>query len=106
MSTYLIQPSSRTDFITSDGEELTQLPYPFHVNADGDVLNLPGYKRVLGFAKDLSKEQVDIWFPDSVRDIQKIVGTYIVTEDNYGDLAVHLTAVQNVRELGDVNANG
>lgn len=99
MSTYVIQPATKIDGLTSDGEEMTQKPYPFVVEEDGSITNLHGYKRLVGFAKDLAVEQVDLYWELARRDITGALGMYVVTEDDKGTYAVHLTAVETVEKL-------
>lgn len=98
MSTYIVQPSPKTDQICEDGTELTQLPYPFHVTEDGEVINLATIERIVGFAKDLAVSQVDLWWRDAIKDPQQAVGMYVVTEDRTHVMAVHLTAVMRVEQ--------
>lgn len=95
-----LQPAPRTDHITADGTELTQLPYPFHVAADGTVQRQDFWhgnpKSVVGFAHDPSVQRVDLWWDDAVKDPQQAVGKYVVTRDDKGGMAVHVIAIESV----------
>lgn len=95
-----LQPSDRTDYITEDGTELTQRPYPFVVLDNGDVLNgeAVNTKRAVGFTNDLAREQIDLWWRDAVKDPQRVVGKYLVTQDARGTYAVHNCAIMTVTE--------
>lgn len=96
-----LQPSALTDHITDDGVELTQLPYPFHVDADGLVGRQDFWKgdpyRVIGFVADLARQEVDLWW-EAVADgdEQRAVGMYLITQNQLGDMATHLTAIESV----------
>ena len=92
-----IQPAPRIDNVI-DGHELTQLPYPLHVRShDGKVLD-NWAERVVGFARDLSRQQIDVWWAEAVRDMDpsEVVGLYIVIQNSDGGYAVLDTAVQKV----------
>lgn len=100
MKIITLQPSPRTDFLTDDGTELTRKPYPFHVRENGAIEGQDFWQgrplRVLGFAERLDREQVDLWWGDAVRDPQRAVGMYVITQDIVGGIAMHLTAIEKV----------
>lgn len=104
MTRYIsLQPAPKTDHITADGAELTQLPYPFHVNAETGKIDqqwiFEGWE-VVGFQRDLAIQQVDLWWDDYVQgDPQAAVGMYVVTRDGEGGMSSHMTAVQSVQVL-------
>ena len=95
-----LQPSARVDHITADGQELTQLPYPFHVRPDGEVGRQDFWHgeplRVLGFQDRVDVQRIDLWWRDAAADPQRAVGKYIVTQDADGSMATHQLAVQSV----------
>ena len=101
-----LQPSAYTDQLTDDGTELTKLPYPFHVDAEtGNVERQDLWqgkpRRVIGLQHDISKRQVDLWWDKAVNDPQQVVGMYIITQDDDGSIATHLSAVANVVVLDE-----
>jgi hypothetical protein len=95
-----LQPAPRTDHITADGHELTQLPYPLHVlTFNGRVLD-DWADCVVGFARDLAKQQVDLWWEDYVKgEPEDAVGMYVVirTKGQYSALS---TAIMKVEVSG------
>jgi hypothetical protein len=101
-----VQPSSYTDYITSDGQALSRKPYPFHVRADrsGEILRQDIWRgspvRAVGFVGDPSRHEVDLfWLQRSfLADPQQAVGMYLVTQDSDGKMAVHITAVEKIEE--------
>lgn len=100
MTTITLQPSPRVDNIV-DGIEMTQLPYPFHVDADtGDVGRQDFWRgdpaRVVGFQKDLAVQRIDLWWRDAVKNPEQVVGMYVVTAGTSG-LGVHVLAIAEVR---------
>jgi hypothetical protein len=78
---YKVQPSNRVDFITEEGDELTQLPYPFFIDAEGRVLNHEMMKAsvALGFQKRLDVHRIDLRWKDAIVDPSKVVNMYLVT---------------------------
>jgi hypothetical protein len=85
-----LQPSAKIDGLTADGQEMTQLPYPFYVKEDGSLFDPTGFwkghvDRVVGFQRDSAKQQVDLWWDHAVKDPQKAVGMYLVTSGNARD---------------------
>lgn len=99
-----LQPEPFTDQITEDGHELTKLPYPFAADETGAVHNQSLWQghvtRVIGFQKDLAKQQIDLWWRDVVKDPQQAVGMYLVTADQHGVWGSHQTAIGSVEVLG------
>lgn len=99
-----LQPSAHTDQITTDGQELTRLPYPFHVAEDGSIGRQDFWAgeplEVIGFQKDLAVEQIDLWWSDCLEDPQAAVGMYVVTRDKNGGMATHVQAIQSVTVSG------
>lgn len=104
MAVIKLQPSSFTDQIV-DGHELTKLPYPFYVEEDGSVQRQEFWKgdpyRVIGFQKDLARHEIDLLWQDATKDPQQVVGMYVVTADEKGDMGVHVSAISNVDVLKD-----
>lgn len=100
-----LQPAAHTDQITADGQELTKLPYPFHVNAATGAIDrqsvFVGWE-VVGFQRDVARQEINLWWDDYVAsDPQRAVGMYVVTRDGQGQMSTHLTAVDKV-EVVDV----
>lgn len=95
-----IQPSAHTDHITEDGTELTKLPYPFHCTEDGMVMRQDFWDghplRIVGFAKDLNKHQVDLWWREAWAEPDKAVGMYVVSQNADGSMYSHVHAVEEV----------
>lgn len=92
-----LQPAPRIDNIVG-GHELTQLPYPLHVRCfDGKVLE-PWAKRVIGFTRDLARQEVDVYWTDAVTnmDPSDVVGMYVVIQNPGGGYATLDTAVRDV----------
>lgn len=104
---FKIQNAPRVDHITTDGTELTQMPFPFFVGRDGKIGRQDVWNgsplRVVGFQRDLSVQQIDLWWKAAVEDPSRAVGMYLVTADSRGEFSGHLTAVDSV-ELVDVPA--
>ena len=103
---FKIQTSSYTDQMTSDGAQLTKLPYPFIVHESG-LIEYPKSSlvhRVVGFQKDLAKNAVDLSWRELMRDSSPVIGMYLVTankpdkgkDDTWG---VHDTAIVGFEEL-------
>lgn len=96
-----IQPSEFTDQVSADGHQQTKLPYPFYVNASDGTVNLQEFWkgdpfRVVGFQRDLARQEIDLRWDDAVKDPQQAIGMYLVTADSKGAFGVHTTAVQSV----------
>lgn len=96
-----LQPAAGTDQITEDGTELQQLPYPFHVFAEDGSIDRQDFwmgdpLRVIGFAEKLDRRQIDLRWRDAARNPQRAVGMYVVTQDQSGGMAVHLSAIAKV----------
>jgi hypothetical protein len=100
MAIYRIQPSAFTDQITSDGHQLTKLPYPFYADASGAVQRQDIWNgkvtRVIGFQRDLARSAIDLRWADAVKNPAEAVGMYLVTSDKAGDWGTHHTAVQTM----------
>lgn len=99
-----VQPASRIDGLTADGQELTQLPYPLFVDGDGAVGRQEFWNgrilRVVGFQRDLAVQQVDLWWTSAWADPQQAVGMYIVATDRDGGMFNLDTAVESITEEG------
>lgn len=100
-----VQPSAFTDGLTEDGTEMTRLPYPFHVTADGSILRQDFWhgdpKRVVGFAKRLDVHQVDLWWTQAWKSPQEAVGMYLVTQNADGSMHSHRTAIESMEVHDD-----
>jgi hypothetical protein len=100
MKIITLQPSPRTDHITEDGTELTQLPYPFHVTETGDVLRQDFWQGdpavVIGFQDRVDVQQVDLWWQDVVDDPQRAIGKYAITMDTVGNYSTRVIAIASV----------
>lgn len=100
-----IQPAARIDNITADGHVGRQLPYPFYVTDDGAIGNQDFWQgtvsRVIGFADDLARQTIDLWWRDAVDNPAKIVGKYLVTSDSAGNWAVHDTAIESAYDFNE-----
>lgn len=99
-----VQPASRIDNLTDDGQEMTQQPYPLFVGEDGavgrqDFWNGRVY-RVVGFQRDLAVQQVDLWWRDAYAGPERAVGMYVVAVDKDGGMFNLDTAVESITELG------
>jgi hypothetical protein len=103
-----VQPSAFTDNLWSsdrEGEmpiEGTKLPYPFDARADnGHILNQALWSghpfRIVGFND--TPEPGKIWkhFQEIVEDPDQVLNKYVVTQDTGGGMAVHTTAIQEVK---------
>lgn len=99
-----LRPSEIVDHITTDGQELTKLPYPFYVSEDGSVGNQEFWRgdpaAVIGFQRDLARHEIDVWWDTVVEDPQQAVGLYAVTRDNRGGMGVHTIAISSAEEVG------
>jgi hypothetical protein len=97
-----LQFASHTDHVTDEGMEFTKRPYPFHVQADGTILRQELWRgdplRVVGFAKDLAVERIDLDWGEARADHTRTHGMYVVTQNDKGGLSVHLGAVQSTLE--------
>jgi hypothetical protein len=98
---FCIQTSEYADQITPDGTELTKLPYPFYVDEGGNVGRQDFWQgtpeRVIGFARDLSVQEISLWWPTVVQDPAPAVGMYLVTQDADGSVGAHPTAVSSIK---------
>lgn len=95
-----LQPSAITDQITDDGTELQQLPYPFHVDENGNVLRQDFWRgdpaAVIGFQDRVDVQRVNLWWKQVVADPQRAVGKYAVTVDSDGGMATRVVAIASV----------
>lgn len=96
-----LQPSPVVDHITDDGTELTQLPYPYHVEPDGHVQGQDFWqgspKWIIGFTGDPGRQAVDMWWDDYIKgDPQRAVGMYLVSRDLIGGVWGHQVAIYQV----------
>lgn len=102
MTIITLQPAPIVDYITPDGSELMKLPYPFHVDTDGSIGRQDfwnGYPlRVLGFVADPNRMQIDLYWEEIVKNPQRAVGMYVVTEDADRVFSTHVVAIASVRE--------
>lgn len=99
---YRLQPSPRTDHITADGHELTQLPYPYFATEDGTLTSIHtemGSEGIIGFQDDLAVQHVDLWWDEVIEDPQCAVGKYVVTREHDGGMATHQIAIASVEVL-------
>lgn len=98
-----LQPAAHVDQITDDGDELTRLPYPFHVNVHGEIQRQDFWKgnpeRVIGFVSDLYRQEVDLDWDEVFRDPQRAVGQYVITQDKSGTWATHTLAIWKAEAL-------
>lgn len=98
-----LQPAAHVDQITDDGTELTKLPYPFHVNAAGEIQRQEFWngnpERVIGFVSDLHRQEVDLDWDVVFRDPQRAVGQYVITQDKSGTWATHTLAIWKASEV-------
>lgn len=97
-----VQPASRIDGLTADGQELTQLPYPLFVSEDGSVGRQDFWNgrvdRVVGFMRDLAVQQVDLWWRDAWTEPERAVGMYVVAVDADLNMFNLDTAVESITE--------
>lgn len=103
-----VQTAPRIDGLTSDGHELTQLPYPLFVSEDGSIGRQDIWQgrlaRVVGFMADLAVQRVDLWWKDAYTDPQRAVGMYVVVADAQGGYANLDTAVETMTWEGTPGA--
>lgn len=110
-----LQPSAHTDHITADGTELTQLPYPFHVDAATGLIGRQDFWRgdplaVVGFVADPARIEIDLTWREYVEglaghdrddlvpaDPTSIVGMYVITRDDKGQWGTHVAAISSIR---------
>lgn len=103
-----IQPAEFVDnvWVNKDGNivEGKKLPYPFHVNEDGDVKNQDFWQgdpaRVVGFQNDEDVQRVDVRWSDVVADPELAVGKFpiMVGPDGIYTYTVAIESV-SVREV-------
>jgi hypothetical protein len=102
MPTFMIQPSAYVDQIV-DGMELTKLPYPYYADTEGNVANQEFWSgtvaKVVGFQKDLAKQQINLSWYQATKDPSKATGMYLITKDDKGQYSVHNTAMEFVRDM-------
>lgn len=92
--------SPRTDKITEDGEELQQVPYPFHANPEGHIGAQDIWQgdpaKVIGFVRKLGEQRVDLRWKEFLNDPQQAVGMYVITADREGNWSTHVGAISEV----------
>lgn len=92
-----LQPADRVDYLTEDGEELTQRPYPFHATQSGEILDPIHRERnlthVIGFVDDPSTDTITLWWGQAWKNPTQALGRYIVTRQADDGLATHILAV-------------
>jgi hypothetical protein len=97
-----VQPASRIDNLTADGQEMTQQPYPLFVKEGGWVGRQDFWGgrvlRVIGFMRDLAVQQVDVWWKDVWTEPEQAVGLYVVAVDKNGNMFNLDTAVESITE--------
>jgi hypothetical protein len=104
MRTYKIQPAAFTDQVTDDGEQLTKKPYPIVVRENGEIVGSPLHVAVIGFVRDLARQEVDMpWSGVLVagRPIYPVVGSYVIVQDRKGRWSTLATAVESFEPLPD-----
>lgn len=102
MKRYIIQPAEYVDNLSNDGHEGVKLPWHFTVTEDGDILGGNdkfkwGGTRVyaIGFSKSLVNRNIDLTWAEAIKDIEKTVGMYFVTENAHGGMGIEDTAVMS-----------
>jgi hypothetical protein len=99
MKIITLQPAPHVDNMWAgpDGSlvEGTQLPYPFVVNENGDVLGQEFWrgdpKAVVGFQDDVAVQKVNLWWRDVVADPQLAVGKYpVMVQDTENSKGTHM----------------
>lgn len=99
--TFTVQPSAFVDGLTPDGQEMTRLPDPFHVDEAGFVGRQDFWKgrvyEVIGFARFLNVHEINLKWEEAVRDPARAVGMYVVTSDQDGEWVTQPTAVSEMR---------
>lgn len=83
MSTITLQPGNTADG-TYDVHQ--PLPYPYHVDAETGLVGRQEFWkgapfRVLGFQREATRQQVDLWWIDVPADPDQVVGMYPVLLD-------------------------
>lgn len=101
---FKVQPAPFVDNLFEGGHEGTKLPYPFFFNESGQIQDSSNFwrgrvVRAVGFQRDLTVHEVNLWWRDALDDPQCAVGMYLVTTDSNGGMGVHETAVQSMTEL-------
>jgi hypothetical protein len=89
----VFQPAPHVDNIV-DGEEMTQRPYPFAVDATGAVIGRRDMVALIGAVADPARQQIDIHSPELLADPQQAVGMYLITSDGAGKWSTHVTAIE------------
>jgi hypothetical protein len=92
-----IQLSEHTDNITPDGIEQTKLPYPFFFDRVGIGMSGSMEYTAIGFVSDPNVRRIDLHW-DDVTDLQTVIGMYLVTADDHGRWATHVSAISSVEE--------
>jgi hypothetical protein len=104
MQTITLQPSARTDQITDDGQELQQLPYPFHVDVQGLIQRQDFWQgkvfRVIGFTDRPEPGPLTLYWPTVWERPELAVGKYVVTSDERGQWSSHISAIQSATRHG------
>lgn len=101
MRIYTLQPAPVTDHITDDGTELQRLPYPYHVDEEGNVQRQDFWKGdpsgIIGFQNRADVQRVNLLWDDFVAgDPNAAVGKYMVMVDSKGTFATYTIPVESV----------
>lgn len=104
MRIFSIQCNPIPSGITDDGQIMTSMPYPFLANSGGRIAAQEIWKghplRIVGFVKDLKRQEVDLWWADMVvGNTDDAIGMYLITKNKDGTMGVHMTAVMHVKEV-------
>jgi hypothetical protein len=89
-----IQNAPVVDHISADGQEYTQLPYPFHVAPSGLIQQQDFWRgkvaKVIGFQNSAFEQRIDLWWSELLWDEfleGKIRGKYLVVADDKGSMS-------------------
>lgn len=88
--------ASHTDYITDDGTELTKRPYPFAMDAKGNILgSREDDATAVGFQNNVGVQRIDLdWSVYIKGDLNLAVGKYLVTRAANGRLFTQVSAIE------------
>ncbi len=104
---YTLQCAPRIDHISDDGQEFTQLPYPYHITADGEVQQkgfwgehmryIVGFQKHSPYSSDSIKLDAVWAYLVALGEAQSVVGMYPVIVRGDGTLFAHDTPVDTIQ---------
>lgn len=86
--------------VQPEGDPRGKMPYPYFVGEDGFVGRQDVWKgnptQVIGFAKSVDVQQVDLDWADAMQAPELATGMYLVAADANGDFATYTTPIATV----------